>query len=195
MVKLKTFFKRYGYYCLAMIVIIALGVTIAVSVTPGTGNGNINSAKNPVVSVDAAPTVLTFVAPMENASVVRDFSEAEVSWNKTFSWFDFHTGVDISSDSSKVFAVADGKVLSVTEDTFEGTKIVIEHADGLQSVYGSLDKDVLVKAGDTITKGTQIGVASTTAGNESGSGAHLHFEMLKNGKKVDPNNYLELGNK
>ena len=71
--------------------------------------------------------------------------------------------------------------------------IVIEHANGLQSVYSSLDStDINVQVGDKVSMGDQLGVASTSASNESLTGAHLHFELIEDGTKIDPNNYLEL---
>ena len=43
--------------------------------------------------------------------------------------------------------------------------------------------------------GQTIGQVSETMASELKAGLHLHFEMLKNGVKVNPNNYLDLGNK
>lgn len=188
--KFKLFMKKYGYYCMVGVLVIALGVTIGIVAGTEDNTLSTNPADNPVVSV-SGPETLTFTLPMENPSIVKDFSGTDVMWNATYGWWETHEGMDLTSDNPIVFAIADGEVISVTEDVFEGTKVVIEHSSGLESIYSSLS-DVKVKQGDKVKKGDQIGNASDTAGNETATGAHLHFELIENGSKIDPNNYLEL---
>ncbi|MBP3619287.1 MAG: M23 family metallopeptidase, partial [Clostridia bacterium] len=77
----------------------------------------------------------------------------------------------------------------------DGCVITINHSDGFVSVYSSLEEDALVAQGDKVSKGQLIGKAAATATNESLSGGHLHFQLFKDGKEVDPNNYLDLQNK
>ena len=189
--KFKLFMKKYGYYCMVGLLVVALGVTIGI--VAGTEDNKLvsNSADNPVISV-TNPEVLSFTLPMENPSVVKDYSGTELMWNSTLAWWEAHEGMDLTSDNNMVFAIADGEVLSITEDSLEGTKVVIKHSNGLESVYGSLNSDLKIKQGDKVKKGDQIGTASDTAGNEQKTGAHLHFELIEDGNKIDPNNYLEL---
>ena len=190
--KLKLFFKKYGYYCMIGLMVVALGITIGVAA--GTENTEINldsSANNPVISV-ANPEVLSFCLPMENPTIVKDYSGSELMWNSTLAWWEAHEGMDLTSDSSLVFAIADGEVMSVTEDSLDGTKVVIKHSNGLESVYSSLSNELKIKVGDKVKKGDQIGNASDSAGSESLTGSHLHLELIEDGNKIDPNNYLEL---
>ena len=63
------------------------------------------------------------------------------------------------------------------------------------SVYKSLNKEVKVKIGDKVRAGDVIGQVSETMAEEWNVGPHLHFEMIKNGVKVNPGDYLNLGNK
>ncbi|USK77876.1 M23 family metallopeptidase [Peribacillus frigoritolerans] len=67
-----------------------------------------------------------------------------------------------------------------------GQRIVIKHSDGLESVYAHLSK-FLVKNGQTVTQGQQIGNCGTTG---SSTGMHLHFELVVNGQKKDAAPYL-----
>ena len=60
---------------------------------------------------------------------------------------------------------------------------------------GDVEADVDVETGDVVEKGQQIGQASDSAESESEDGKHLHFEMFKNGTKVDPSNYLNISGK
>ena len=92
-------------------------------------------------------------------------------------------------------SVADGTVSNVYTNYLEGTVVEISHANGLVSVYKSLNSDVVVSVGDRVSAGQIIGSIAETMAQESNSGAHLHFEMLKNGKKVNPNDYVALGEK
>ena len=190
--KFKLFMKKYGYYCMVGVFVIALGITIGIAAGTEDNTLNTNPADNPVISV-TNPEVLTFTLPMENPSIIKDFSGEDIVFNSSVGWWETHEGMDLTSENSLVFAIADGEVLSVVDDQLEGTKIVIEHANGLQSVYSSLDStDIKVQVGDKVSMGDQLGVASTSASNESLTGAHLHFELIEDGTKIDPNNYLEL---
>ena len=190
--KFKLFMKKYGYYCMVGVLVIALGITIGIAAETEDNTLNTNPADNPVISV-TNPEVLTFTLPMENPSIIKDFSGEDIVFNSSVGWWETHEGMDLTSENSLVFAIADGEVLSVVDDQLEGTKIVIEHANGLQSVYSSLDStDIKVQVGDKVSMGDQLGVASTSASNESLTGAHLHFELIEDGTKIDPNNYLEL---
>ena len=66
---------------------------------------------------------------------------------------------------------------------------------GETSVYSSLDNELSIKMSDKVKKGQKIGNVSDTAANEQKTGNHLHFELYKDGQKVDPANYLSLENK
>ena len=190
--KFKLFMKKYGYYCMVGVLVIALGITIGIAAGTEDNTLNTNPADNPVISV-TNPEVLTFTLPMENPSIIKDFSGEDIVFNSSVGWWETHEGMDLTSENSLVFAIADGEVLSVVDDQLEATKIVIEHANGLQSVYSSLDStDIKVQVGDKVSMGDQLGVASTSASNESLTGAHLHFELIEDGTKIDPNNYFEL---
>ena len=74
----------------------------------------------------------------------------------------------------------------------DGTVIVIEHNNGLTSEYSSLGSDVKVKVGDNVSRGDIIGAVSESANRELEAGAHLHFSMKDNGKKIDPAAYLNI---
>ena len=69
------------------------------------------------------------------------------------------------------------------------------HSDGLKSCYGSLDEDVAVNVGDSVSRGDELGSVSTSANAETDAGAHLHFAMFDNDKKVDPASYLNIQTK
>ena len=81
-------------------------------------------------------------------------------------------------------------VLSVTADDYLGTTVVIAHPDGYETTYASLQEEVSVSEGDSVSAGQVIGAVGNTAFTESALGAHLHFSVAKDGAAVDPGTYL-----
>jgi len=68
--------------------------------------------------------------------------------------------------------------------------ITMELGNGYEVVYGQL-KDVQLKEGDKISKGDKIGVLSEPTKYYSVEGSNLYFQVLKDGKPVNPMEYLE----
>jgi murein DD-endopeptidase MepM/ murein hydrolase activator NlpD len=73
-------------------------------------------------------------------------------------------------------------------DEVYGNLVVVEHGDSLSTIYGHNDK-TLVKEGDHVTKGQIIATVGSTG---KSTAPHVHFEILRNGKPVDPGVYMEL---
>jgi murein DD-endopeptidase MepM/ murein hydrolase activator NlpD len=95
----------------------------------------------------------------------------------------FHQGVDLAVAYGRdVKAAADGVVSFAGVQNGYGNTVVIDHQDGRQTRYAHLSQE-LVRAGDAVTEGQVLG----KSGNSGRStGPHLHFEVLVNGKPVDP---------
>ena len=69
--------------------------------------------------------------------------------------------------------------------------MTIDHGNNVESRSCGLDANVLVKEGDAVESGQQIGTTGNTADIESKLEPHLHFEVRQNGQYVDPIAYLE----
>lgn len=95
----------------------------------------------------------------------------------------FHQGVDIAvAYGHDVKAAADGIVSFAGVQNGYGNTVVIDHGGGRQTRYAHLSQE-LVRAGDVVSEGQVLG----KSGNSGRStGPHLHFEMLLNGRPVDP---------
>lgn len=187
---LKTFLKKYGYYVLAMSLVLVVGITAGL--TPK------GVEKPPVIdnSQQTSTPPVEMFCPLESCEVLKWYSDTELFYNATLKQWESHKGVDLtSSKSNDVFAVLDGIVIDSNYSYESGHCITIEHADGLTSIYCSLDSADLVKKGDNVVRGQKIGKISATANNELSEGNHLHFQVKLNGKNVDPANYLTLENK
>ena len=181
---------NYVYAVLIGILVIACAVTIALV---STNNSN-SEAEIGEDGIDVSTA--SFVVPMQNASIVKDYSGSELQYNDTLRQWEIHKAIDfLASDDLNVYAVADGTVSNVYTNYLEGTVIEISHSDGIVSEYKSLNSEVSVAVGDSVSAGQIIGQVADSMAQESNTGAHLHFEMTVNGVKVDPNDYLSLGDK
>ncbi|WP_243449913.1 peptidoglycan DD-metalloendopeptidase family protein [Neobacillus terrae] len=99
-----------------------------------------------------------------------------------------HKGIDIARPSDRTIKAADnGVVVSAGWDNGGyGNKVVIDHQNGLRTVYGHM-ASLCVHAGQQIEQGTAIGVMGATG---DATGIHLHFEVYKNGALQNPLNYI-----
>lgn len=184
--------KKYGYYMMAGVLVLGMSLAIIFSTSQTVENSD-NQNIQPDVPSSTAPVV--FSLPVDGAELIKGYSSTELFYNATLGQWESHKGVDLVSDNLKVYAVLSGTVTNVVKNYENGTTITIAHEDGFVSVYSSLDADVLVAVDDKVTKGQEIAKMSTSAANEQAQGNHLHFELFKNGEKVDPSNYLTLENK
>lgn len=119
----------------------------------------------------------------------------------TQSYRDGHGGIDLVRDGYRldnIIAHSDGTVVQVIKNvnvntpndtTNAGNMVKIDHGNGFQTRYLHLAYGTVnVNVGDRVRKGQIIGFMGNT-GNSFG--AHLHFEVLKNGKKINPTPYLD----
>ena len=95
----------------------------------------------------------------------------------------FHQGLDISTEKGQpVYATADGQVESASYTGDYGNLIVLRHDFGLTTRYGHLSR-FNVTPGATVHRGDVIGFVGSTGRS---TGAHLHYEILANGKLINP---------
>lgn len=94
-----------------------------------------------------------------------------------------HPGIDINSPSGTPFyAAGGGKVIQVNFDREYGNQVVIDHGDGYQTRYAHAS-NISVKVGSTVKQNQLLG---TTGNTGRTTGPHLHFEIMKQGEKIDP---------
>ena len=100
---------------------------------------------------------------------------------------DFHKGLDFAGKKgSEVIAVGDGVVSWAGKKSGYGQLIEINHGNGYSTRYGH-NQSHMVKVGDTVKKGQQIALMGSTGRS---TGPHVHFEVLRNGKKVNPSGFI-----
>lgn len=118
--------------------------------------------------------------------VINEFSNGELVKSATSGIWQTHNGVDIATEENAIVeAVQDGTVIKVYEDALLGVCVTIDHSDFIAN-YCNLDKVLLISEGDTVTTGDIIGNVGNTADSETALATHIHFEILKGGKYVNP---------
>lgn len=101
----------------------------------------------------------------------------------------FHSGIDFSAEvAAIIYAVADGEIIFSGQNGGYGKLIEIEHKFGYKTRYGHL-VEFYKKKGDYVKKGTPIGFVGSTGRS---TGNHLHYEIIKNNRKINPIKYIYL---
>ena len=114
-------------------------------------------------------------------------------YSNTMGDYRVHLGLDIATaPEAPVYAVADGKVEKVWDDSMMGTCVAITHKDETVSIYKNLAKDLAegITAGAELKQGDEIGRVGDTAVVEMADEPHLHFEVTVNGLSVDPRDFF-----
>lgn len=99
----------------------------------------------------------------------------------------FHYGIDFANKiGTPIYATSDGEVILTGYDPEYGKLIKIKHSNNFETRYGHL-YNFQVSIGDKVRKGQIIAMMGSTG---MSTGPHLHYEVLQNGAKVNPANYL-----
>lgn len=95
----------------------------------------------------------------------------------------FHRGLDLAAAmGSPIVAAADGRVVSAGWAGGYGRQVAIAHADGIQTRYGHMSR-IAASPGEIVRQGQVIGYVGSTG---LSTGPHLHYEVMKNGRPVNP---------
>ena len=99
-----------------------------------------------------------------------------------------HNGIDLAAPAgSSILAAYDGTVAAASYSSTMGNYIMIDHGDGLVTIYMHASS-LLVSAGQDVSAGQEIAKVGSTGRS---TGSHLHFGVRKNGSYVSPWNYLK----
>lgn len=100
-----------------------------------------------------------------------------------------HTGIDIAASyGTTVISMAPGIVTAAGSDDANGSYVIIKHDEELTSVYAHLSK-ICVSSGEAVDENTKIGEVGSSG---ISTGPHLHFEIKRNSKSVNPESYISL---
>ena len=104
-------------------------------------------------------------------------------------WGRLHRGVDLAlAQGSPIYAADSGTVYFAGDGGGYGNLVKVDHGNGMQTYYAHCSS-LLVTSGQKVSRGEKIALTGST-GNSTGP--HLHFEVIINGKCIDPAGMLGL---
>lgn len=125
-----------------------------------------------------------------NGNILLDYSMDQTTYFPTLDQYKLSPAISVGAvEGAPVVAAVNGTVYSVEQNAQTGTTLTMELGNGYQAVYGQLT-DLTVSEGDTVKKGTTIGYIAQPTKYYSTEGTNLYFAMRKNGKPIDPIEYL-----
>jgi murein DD-endopeptidase MepM/ murein hydrolase activator NlpD len=143
-----------------------------------------NLVKNKEQQIAATPAI----QPVSNKSLTRVASGFGWRTDPFYHIAEMHPGIDFTAPmGTPIYATADGTVREAGFNTGGyGNCVVIDHGFGYQTLYGHMSK-LGCRPGKKVKRGDLIGYVGSTG---KSTGPHVHYEVIKNGDKIDPINYF-----
>lgn len=128
------------------------------------------------------------IQPVANKDLKRLASGFGMRIHPIYKIAKMHTGLDFTADiGTEIYATGDGVIEAIDSKlSGYGHHVVINHGFGYQTLYAHMSR-VSVRPGEKVKRGQVIGYVGNTG---TSTGPHLHYEVLKNGQKVDPAFYF-----
>ncbi len=127
-----------------------------------------------------------FVMPLAG-NIVMDYSIDHAIYDATLDQYRTNDHISIGAKKGEsVKASEDGTVETVKTDDERGITVVLNHGNGWQTTYSQLQEDVVVKEGDKVKKGQEIGFVAEPTKYSIALGEHVDFSIAKDGVTVDP---------
>lgn len=128
----------------------------------------------------------SWILPVEG-EILTEFALDKLVFSQTLEEWRAHTGLDIKAKlGDKVKAPGNGIIKEVIDDDLWGITIVIDHENGIETRISNLATMEMVKEGLEVKQGDIISSVGNTAAVEMSMVSHVHYEVFKNGKIVDP---------
>ena len=129
---------------------------------------------------------LSFSYPV-SGEIGLSHSPDSLIFSQTLKEWQTHTGIDIQAKrGTPVSASEEGVIETITETPEKGIEIVISHKDDYKTIYSNLSTKEMVKVGQRVEKGRVISGVGNTSSFEYYEPEHLHFEVYKNNKAINP---------
>lgn len=124
------------------------------------------------------------IQPVSNADLKRIASGFGFRVHPIYKIAKQHAGLDFSAEvGTEIYATGDGKISAVNSKlSGYGRHVIIDHGYGFETLYAHMSK-VAVREGEKVKRGQVIGYVGNSG---LSTGPHLHYEVIKNGEKVDP---------
>ena len=127
------------------------------------------------------------IQPVSNKDLRRMASGYGVRMHPIYKRKKMHTGMDFSAETgTEIYATGDGVIKrAIHSNRGYGNHVIVNHGYGYQTLYAHMSK-FIVKEGQEIKRGEVIGYVGNTGTSVA---SHLHYEVIKNGEKVNPINF------
>jgi len=126
------------------------------------------------------------IMPVSNRDLKRTASGWGMRMHPIYRIPRFHYGMDFTAPvGTDIFVTGNGIVKEVGRNAGYGNTILVDHGYGYETLYGHLSR-INVKAGQSVNRGDVIGFVGSSGASTA---PHLHYEVMKNGQKVNPQNY------
>lgn len=123
--------------------------------------------------------------------IINEYSGTKPVKSKTTGEWRVHSGIDIKAPSgSGVACPADGKVLACEDNKLTGKTVSIDHGNGYVSTLYNL-QSINVENGQKLKEGEIVGTVGNSAAQEMKEDPHVHFEVKKNGKFINPKDIMK----
>ena len=144
----------------------------------------VEMARNKEAMLAAIPAI----QPVANKSLKKMASGYGYRIHPIYKVRKMHWGTDFSAPTgTPIYATGDGKVTTYKRSrSGYGRHIVIDHGFGYKTLYGHMSK-IEVRRGQRVKRGDVIGFIGSTG---SSTAPHLHYEVMKDGRKINPINYF-----
>lgn len=216
---MKLFLKKYGFYMIVTLCVIgvAAGSYYAVdSIVGGLSDKPQPEVDQPTIVDDEPPVSVVkpevteptvredttpaasiiepkqpqYVVPASGA-ILAEFSGDVLVKNVTLGDWRTHNGMDFAAvEGDRAVAVYGGKVVYAGVDDLWGFRVELLLDTGYTVIYSGLSQELSVKAGDRVEQGGVIGAIGDGTIIEASLGRHLHFEVIKDQKYIDPASLL-----
>ena len=125
-----------------------------------------------------------------SGQVVIDYNMDNTVYFPTLNVYKTSPAIAISAEAgTPVMAVANGQILSITENEETGTTVTVDMGNGYQAIYGQL-KDIPFQAEEYVSAGAVLGYVNEPTKYYTKEGANLYFALQKDGTPLDPLQYL-----
>lgn len=135
--------------------------------------------------------VFSLIYPVDG-EIELPYSPDTLLYSKTLKEWTTHNGIDIrASRGTPVKSAETGTVENITESADKGIEITISHGNGYKTIYANLSSNEMVKIGQSVEKAQVISGIGNTSSFEYYEPDHLHFEVIKDGKHINPVDVLK----
>lgn len=139
--------------------------------------------KNKETMLSSIPAIM----PVANKDLTRVASGYGMRVHPVYKTYKMHTGMDFTAPvGTDIYATGNGTIVHVEYgNAGYGNHVIVDHGFGFQTLYGHMHK-ISVKRGQKVLRGEVLGIVGNTG---TSTGPHLHYEVIKNGVKINPVNY------